>query len=764
MKFRLTQLFDNDDFYKKLRVSIAKIATEVDVKQVNALLYFNGANTIRRDMVFLIDMALVNDFFEELHQLSTCNFLIFVYSEADELMHNQHVEKLADHYLPLGFNQAELYGALSLARKLLKGHAETIFPRKLVNTSVSEIEQLLNSIHQRVFWKNSNGQYVGCNGSFADDFQVNSVDDIIGKTDDDLLEEKSAIEFSAYDHRILAGGDKIEGFEKEIAFKDGSRKWLRISKYPHRKEGVLIGLIGHYVVVSHEEKANDQQFTNDQLLDALMNNIPDTIYFKDAESRFIKVNKAQAHLIGIESEEEAVGKTDFDFFNHEMARESFAAEQQIVFDGTPQSALENVGTSDGTFRWMNSIKAPVKNQQGNVIGLVGISRNVDEQIKIEQELIDERDLLQLLIDHIPAPIFLKNANLEFTRVNKAYVELMGLKHHDEVLGKTDFDFYPPELAAQFKKSEEEIFISGIPQLDHLEQLHFKHLGERWMSTSKMPMAHHGEKYKGIIGISYDVSKQVKNIMQLKEAWSKAEVASKAKSEYLAGMSHEIRTPLTSVINMAEVLMMSDLNKDQHKFAQIIYNSGHNLLKLVNDLLDLSKIETGNVELDPHPFSVRGLVNEVIDMLGMAAESNGNRITSNVDKQVPDQLIGDDFRCKQVLINIAGNAIKFTKNGKVHIEVKRVSESTKHSELFFSVSDTGIGIAPEVVNKIFDTYGQADRSIAKKFGGTGLGLSISKKLVNMMGGDIEVESEPGKGARFSFNISFDKASVNEHTLL
>jgi signal transduction histidine kinase len=341
---------------------------------------------------------------------------------------------------------------------------------------------------------------------------------------------------------------------------------------------------------------------------------------------------------------------------------------------------------------------------------------------------------------------------------------MGLKHHDEVLGKTDFDFYPPELAAQFKKSEEEIFISGIPQLDHLEQLHFKHLGERWMSTSKMPMAHHGEKYKGIIGISYDVSKQVKNIMQLKEAWSKAEVASKAKSEYLAGMSHEIRTPLTSVINMAEVLMMSDLNKDQHKFAQIIYNSGHNLLKLVNDLLDLSKIETGNVELDPHPFSVRGLVNEVIDMLGMAAESNGNRITSNVDKQVPDQLIGDDFRCKQVLINIAGNAIKFTKNGKVHIEVKRVSESTKHSELFFSVSDTGIGIAPEVVNKIFDTYGQADRSIAKKFGGTGLGLSISKKLVNMMGGDIEVESEPGKGARFSFNISFDKASVNEHTLL
>jgi two-component system sensor histidine kinase/response regulator len=372
------------------------------------------------------------------------------------------------------------------------------------------------------------------------------------------------------------------------------------------------------------------------------------------------------------------------------------------------------------------------------------------QAEAERRAAFENTLLQTVADNIPDSIFTKDTQGRYLFANRQFLNIHHLQSREEVLGKTPFELFPNEPAAMWHADDLAV-LQGQAAMERVRSTVDGQGNLKWILTTKVPLVDKDGTAIGIVGLHRDITKQKQTEENLKHAKEAAEAASRAKSEFLANMSHEIRTPMNGIIGMTELALQTDITSEQREFLTMVKTSADSLLTVINDVLDFSKIEAGKLEIDRTAFDLRENLEETIRTFSVRAGEKGLELVFDIRSDVPQIVLADPIRLRQVIVNLLGNAIKFTDQGEVVLQVESTPMPGDAFELHFAIRDTGIGVPKEKQELIFESFAQADTSSKRKYGGTGLGLTISSRLVAMMGGRIWLESEAGQGSTFHFTV-------------
>jgi two-component system sensor histidine kinase/response regulator len=394
-----------------------------------------------------------------------------------------------------------------------------------------------------------------------------------------------------------------------------------------------------------------------------------------------------------------------------------------------------------------------------ILGLAVITSIVDRHFLAQTvALRSSEQILRTLIDHLPDFVYVKDSESRFVVANLSLARQMGMETPDEMIGKTDFDFFPKNRAADFYADEQNIVLSGELLLNREVEIMCP-LGKiMQVLSTKVPLRDGSGRISGIAGVAHDISQRKKTEDDMRKAQEAAEAANRAKSEFLANMSHEIRTPMNGILGMTHLLLDTDLTAEQRRDLTLLRQSADSLLEIINDILDFSKIEANRLDLELIEFGLQDFPATTVESLTLTASQKKLALTCRCSADVPGTLIGDPGRLRQILVNLIGNAIKFTERGRISLEVALEFLAAEQCTLRFSVRDTGLGIPAEKQKLIFSAFTQADPSTTRKFGGTGLGLTISARLVDLMSGKIWVESQPGEGSTFHFTAKFENVGV------
>ncbi len=389
---------------------------------------------------------------------------------------------------------------------------------------------------------------------------------------------------------------------------------------------------------------------------------------------------------------------------------------------------------------------------GQPLRMVGAMMDVSERKRAEDELRSMQVFLKSTIDAIPEVVAVKSVkDFRYVMANRA-----GLRLTESITGKTDFEIFPRAIAELMQDEDKQIVETGIAT--NGVKRNYPYAGrDLWFETSRVPLFDARGNVEFILVVGEDITEQLARdeLLRQKEA---AESANAAKSEFLARMSHEIRTPMNGVLGMSSLLSDTNLSADQREYADTIHSSANALLAVINDILDLSRIESGKVVIERAPFSLRKTISDSAKVVAITAAQKSVELVVDIDPDVPDALIGDGSRLRQMILNLAGNAVKFTEHGEIVITAVVESSDGDATLLRFSVSDTGAGIPPEQIERVFGAFEQVDSSDTRSHGGTGLGLAITRRLADLMGGRIWAASEPGKGSTFTFTAKFRRQSV------
>ncbi|MGH9469538.1 MAG: PAS domain S-box protein [Terriglobia bacterium] len=473
----------------------------------------------------------------------------------------------------------------------------------------------------------------------------------------------------------------------------------------------------------------------------LLDNSSDIVYTHDLEGRLITWSKAG---------EVITGYAQRDLFQRNLAelappetREAVQKWIQQTAEGesAPTAELAILARDGSPVTLEVSTRAIT--QGGRPAGILGFARDITARKRAEEALRQSELRLRTVVANAPVILFALDAQGAVTLCEGRGLEALALRPEMLVGRKmSDLERGFPSVASALRKALAGEVITAVQQI-----------GDLCYEGQVAPVRDASGSVTGLIGVALEITERRRSEEEAQRARAAAEAASRAKSEFLANMSHEIRTPMNGILGMTELALETNLSAEQREFLDMVKVSADSLLKIINDILDFSKIEAGKLELDPAPFRLRHLLETSLKALILRARQKGLLVFFGIDARVPDALLGDSTRLCQVLINLVGNALKFTDAGAIRIEVTPVSLTERDAMLRFEVTDTGIGIPAEKQRIIFESFSQADGSTTRKYGGTGLGLSITKKLVNMMGGEIEIRSEPGRGSSFTFTLPF-----------
>lgn len=505
------------------------------------------------------------------------------------------------------------------------------------------------------------------------------------------------------------------------------------------------------------DELNKKLIHSQHLFNSFMRYTPSLQYARDDHLRFTYANEAFCKLFGIKNEE-VLGKRSQSFMPSETALTMHRGDMQVLRTCDPYEFVVTLPVADGERSFL-IVKFPIWNEEF-MVGTVAIDLTAQKTAEEREKLAEHR--FQSMVDAVKEyAIFLTDKEGNILTWNKGAERISGYAA-SEIIGGSLSVFYPLETPAEKVKQELEIARSEGQYQE--ENWRVRKDGSRYWSSSLLTPTY--DEKGGLIGyleVIRDLSDKRQAELEIAIQRDKAVEASALKSAFVANISHEIRTPLSGILGMNELLLQTNLNTEQLEFAKIVQESAQSLLTVLNDVLDLSKIESGRLDLEQIPFNVSFATQDATRLMLAAARNKGLNLNHQIDASLPDLVIGDPERLRQVLLNLIGNAVKFTPSGEVEVKVSKVAENDKTVSIKFAVSDTGIGISPEEHKYLFVPFAQVDASFTRRFGGTGLGLAISKHLVEMMLGEINFESEKGKGSTFWFSIPFPKSAESASSL-
>ncbi|MDK9693706.1 MAG: PhnD/SsuA/transferrin family substrate-binding protein [Sulfurimonas sp.] len=528
---------------------------------------------------------------------------------------------------------------------------------------------------------------------------------------------------------------------------------------------------GGAIVVFHDtsefvHKEEELVQTNNQL-SSLLQSIPDLVWMKDKDGVYITCNKRFEDFFGA-SKEEIVGKNDYDFVSKELADFFRMHDKNVMASDVPLINYEEITFSDGHKEYLQTSKIAVRDANGEIVGVLGIGRDITELRDAQEELKNREQLLELFFRQSMHGFFFmmldepvewndsvdKEKALDYifahqriTKINEAMLGQYGASE-EEFLGFTPTDFFAHNLQ-EGREVWREFFDKGTLHVNTNER---KLDGTSMIIDGDYICLYDKEGHiTGHFGVQREVTEDIRAKESLKEAKEEAERANSSKSIFLANMSHEIRTPMNAILGFSEILLGTDVDARQRNYLQKIVSSSKILLDIINDILDFSKIEASKMEIEHKEFELGNILSKLKMMFKQKAIEKGIGIGCELTQNLPSIIVADELRITQVLINLVGNALKFTKEGIIKIEFSVTRRGEKEATLHICVSDSGIGMSKEQITKLFQPFSQADSSITRKYGGTGLGLSISAGLVRAMGGELQVKSSEGVGSEFYFDI-------------
>ncbi len=496
----------------------------------------------------------------------------------------------------------------------------------------------------------------------------------------------------------------------------------------------------------------------------LIDNAGVSMFTSTLNGRFTFVNNKALQLTGYDRDE-LIGMSFTHIVDEKDIEKVLASYQTQLHNDIEETYIEfSILTKNGETKYIEQSAVIIK-ENNTPVGFHCVVKDITQKRemenvvkKYEDKLVKNQALLQSILDNATSLIFVKDLQGKYILVNKQFKEYLNVS--EEIIGKTDFDFTDAQQAQRFKFTDDEVIRSG--KSVELEETLETANGKQNILILKFPLLDAENKIYGISGIASDITERVKYQEQLLLAKKMAEEAQNLQEQFLANMSHEIRTPMNGIKGMTDLLMGTPLNDEQKDFTKTIQRSSDNLLVIINDILDLSKIQAGKLTIEKINFSLKVVLEDVMLIFKNTIEEKGLTLQLDVNADVPAILNGDPYRLNQILVNLIGNATKFTTKGGVDIKVSIEEKTAKDVILNFAITDTGIGIEKDKVDEIFDSFTQASMNTSRKYGGTGLGLSITRQLLELQGGKISVESKLNRGSTFKFSIPYTYSKADSST--
>ncbi len=555
--------------------------------------------------------------------------------------------------------------------------------------------------------------------------------------------------------RRLRGEDIPHQYEFRFLTASGDLLWIEINSVMIDWQGRPASLC-FFRDVNEQKKVEEALRDSEALYHSLVESLPLSIFRKDSAGRIIFANRRFCETLG-RPLADLQGKTDADLFPPELAEKYRRDDEQVLTTGCVLEDVEEHQRADGEVIYVQVLKSPVLTAGGQVRGVQGMFWDVSARRRVEEKLRENAERTRLILD-------------------TAYDAFVGIDHEgriidwnpqaeavfgwprDEALGRSVAEtIVPPRFRDVYRHRLQQTLARGQGSVlnKRIEITAMRRDGSEFPVEAAITPVRLGKTHL-FHAFLHDISRRKRYESELREAKEAAEAANRAKGAFLANMSHEIRTPMNAIIGMAELVLDTPLTAEQREYLKLVLDSADSLLSIINDLLDFSKIEAGKFDLDPHPFDLHESVGDTMKSLAVRAHKKGLELAHEFVGDVPRVVLGDANRLRQVVINLVGNAIKFTDHGEVVMTVTRDSSDVQGCQLHFAVRDTGIGVPPEKQAVIFKAFEQADTSTTRRFGGTGLGLAISSALVDLMQGRLWIESQQGAGSTFHFTARFGHA--------